>query len=600
MRAHVESVVIERPVHAVRVAQAAPLGETVSRASNSARISVRSMISFALAALLLACIPAAAAAQGDATAAAPLPPGSGADLAFELANVPTIADLGDAFIVAIAEGDGSYVALAQPYGSGVLVSPSTTLLRSSDGLDWEIVEPQLPGDLYGLVGSEHGFLLGIDDSRRARQILYRSEDGLTWEEMPLRGADYLEGIAAAPDGFLGLGCDRYCERTVLYRSEDGRRWERDRAFTSRIRLTDAAVSGNTLVAIADPIFGGDNAAVAQIDGRWVDLVLPLPAVPTDGYVSIRDVAALPGGGFAIVGSTETAKGATEPFLVTSPDGVSWVLESVELDLGMERAWADPYGIAAGPGLVMLDVLLSGRGARASGLEDVEAIAWSTDADGWRLVTLPQQQGFYDQLVTRDGRAIVVGASNGGRSTRPAIWVGSLAAGGDPGADPDPSASGDPAGTPAADATRTSRGERARQEQALLDQAGYASCAPFRARGDFDPFEFGATAAVQCDRPMAGIGQVAVFQFPDAVSMDEYWSYRLEAMSPALPFSERACQADGVGVTPWDHGPVACYRSSIDNEARVRWTDSRTNTYWLADANHRDLARLARWWREERP
>ena len=37
-----------------------------------------------------------------------------------------------------------------------------------------------------------------------------------------------------------------------------------------------------------------------------------------------------------------------------------------------------------------------------------------------------------------------------------------------------------------------------QEQELLDRVGYSTCSPYRGRGDFDPFEFGATAALELE------------------------------------------------------------------------------------------------------
>ena len=81
---------------------------------------------------------------------------------------------------------------------------------------------------------------------------------------------------------------------------------------------------------------------------------------------------------------------------------------------------------------------------------------------------------------------------------------------------------------------------------------------------------------------------------------DYWSYRVESLPASVPASDGACQEREVGYATWAHGSVACYRSSETRKAKVRWTDTRTNTYWLADADHMNVVRLARWRRDDRP
>jgi hypothetical protein len=385
-------------------------------------------------------------------------------------------------------------------------------------------------------------------------------------------------------------------------SADGRRWERDKGFTEKLRLSAAVTSGDTLIAIgADHM--DDQAAVTFRDGRWEALVLPLPPAPDGGRLSLVDVTTLPDGGFAIVGAFERPNYTIGPFVLTSPDGVAWEFASVTLDLGVERLWAEPFAIAAGPGLMVLEVYLDGKGAKELGLNGTAAIAWSTDGDDWRLATLPLPPGaerglVRDVLVTEAGQVVVVGETI--KPDRSAIWVGSLEAGVDPEVSPGPSAGEDALPNPSPKATVSPKHKRAWQEQQLLGQAGYASCSPFRARGDFDPFKFGATAAVQCDRPASGIRQVAVFGFPDAASLDDYWSYRVDSSIVPPMRRDEACHEDEAGRARWDYGWVMCYASSSSREVKVRWTDERTNTYWLADANHRNLARLAVWWHSDRP
>ncbi|MEX1345694.1 MAG: hypothetical protein AB1Z63_13605, partial [Candidatus Limnocylindrales bacterium] len=49
------------------------------------------------------------------------------------------------------------------------------------------------------------------------------------------------------------------------------------------------------------------------------------------------------------------------------------------------------------------------------------------------------------------------------------------------------------------------------------------CTRFSEEGANDPFTFGAIAAIECDRPAGGVRQLALFRFPDAASMDDYWA-----------------------------------------------------------------------------
>ena len=526
------------------------------------------------------------------------------ELVFRLVDDPDLADLGKGSVWPVVEGDGVLVALNSCPEMQRKPACRRSILRSVDGLAWDIVGDPLPGPHYGYAWTEAGFLIVLDDHQQGGTVLYRSDDGLTWEPMPLRGTDYLEDLFAGPDGYLGAGCDRHCARSRLFRSTDGRRWTRVTDLPNRLELIDAASAGGTLVAIGESL-GFDYTAVVFRNGEWAEPDLPLPPEPTRGFVHLARVAALQDGGFVIAGAVHHEKGAVKPFLLTSADGVAWDRTSIDLDAGQTRMWAAPYSLASGPGLLALDMVLTGRGAKALGLDHASAVAWSRRPGDWRLATLPlapdgSQADVRDVLITTDGRVVAVGALSEGRTSRPAIWVGSFEERSQAQPSPGPLADDEAASTPVPEWTPGWRKERAQQEQELLTQASYTTCHPFRARGDFDPFGFGATAAIQCDRPAPGIGQVAAFRFPDATSISDYWSYRIESLPASVPASGGACQEGEIGHATWAHGSVACYRSSETRKAKVRWTDTRTNTYWLADADHMNVVRLARWVRDDRP
>ena len=504
----------------------------------------RLAVAASLVAALVTTLPLNAVAQPTPSPAATAGPATDVELTLRYVDDPDLADLGKgSYSHDIVEGDGVLVALSlcpeMERGSGCRRS----ILRSTDGLDWEIVGKRLPlpGPYYGITWTEEGFLFILDDFKKERSVVYHSEDGLAWEQWPLRDVDYFEEVVAGPDGYLGLACDRYCERTVPYWSADGRRWERDTGYQEKIYLTDVATSGDTLVAIGDDPKDRQSAVMFS-EGQWSVLELPLPPAPKGGWLSLVDVAALPDGGFAIVGAFERPNYTIGPFLLTSPDGLAWEYAPVTLDVGVERLWAEPHALAAGPGLMALIVWLRGKGAQALGLQDAEALAWSTGGSDWHLATLPLPAGTRDGaprnlLVTEAGQLITVGQTM--KPDRTAIWLAALEEGTEPDPSPGPSADADATASASPAASLTPKQARARLERELLAEAGYASCSPFRVRGTFDPFEFGATAAVQCNRPVSGIRQVAVFGFPDAASLDEYWSYRVDSFDKPPKRSEEA-------------------------------------------------------------
>jgi len=416
---------------------------------------VRMVVALMITALI-ASLPAAAAAEPTPKPSVPAVPATDPELTFRFIEDPDLAELGKgSYSSHIVEGDGVLVALSLCPEMHAKPGCRRSILRSLDGLDWGIVDEPLPipGPYYGIAWTEAGFLFIVDDSEKARPAVYHSEDGLEWERWPLRDTDLFEEVVAGPGSYLGLGCDRYCERTVPFWSADGRRWERDTGFTEKLYLTSAATSEDTLIAIGNDA-GDDQAAVAFRDGQWKELDLPLPPAPDDGWLSLVDVAALPDGGFAIVGAFERPNFTTGPFLLTSPDGVSWESAPVTLDLGVERLWAEPHAIAAGPGLMALVVWLGGSGAKELGLKGAEAIAWSTDGDDWHLATLPLPPGakggaVRDLLITDAGQVVAVGQTV--KPDRSAIWVASLEEGGHPEASPGPSTDADGLPSPSPEA-----------------------------------------------------------------------------------------------------------------------------------------------------
>lgn len=139
-----------------------------------------------------------------------------------------------------------------------------------------------------------------------------------------------------------------------------------------------------------------------------------------------------------------------------------------------------------------------------------------------------------------------------------------------------------------------------QVDALLRRLDeYPRCERYWGRGIYDPREWGATVAVRCDRP-GDLAQIAVYQFPDEASMYEYWEYRIGEIEVPMPRRVDACWSGRQGVSTWRGGRVACWYSEVNKRAQLRWTEDRTNTFWIADATYKNVGRLAEWWRTRLP
>ena len=130
---------------------------------------------------------------------------------------------------------------------------------------------------------------------------------------------------------------------------------------------------------------------------------------------------------------------------------------------------------------------------------------------------------------------------------------------------------------------------------LLASVTFSGCESFTQQGKHDPFAYGAQAAIQCDRPARGVGQLALFRFPDADSMADYWEWRVGQIEPAPATRDGACADGRKGQATWGHGELVCYRSTAPKEAKLRWIDERTNTYGVLDAPDQNIARLHAVW-----
>jgi hypothetical protein len=121
------------------------------------------------------------------------------------------------------------------------------------------------------------------------------------------------------------------------------------------------------------------------------------------------------------------------------------------------------------------------------------------------------------------------------------------------------------------------------------------CRAFTDRGGNDPFDFGATAAIHCAKPVRDVRQVASFRFPDGDAMAGYWAWRVDQVEPTLRPRDGACADGRRGLARWEHGALVCYVSGQPKVARLRWIDERSGTYGVIDATDRDIRGLFENW-----
>jgi hypothetical protein len=114
---------------------------------------------------------------------------------------------------------------------------------------------------------------------------------------------------------------------------------------------------------------------------------------------------------------------------------------------------------------------------------------------------------------------------------------------------------------------------------------------------------GAVAAVACGtpdtiRPTPGVRQLALFRFRDVESLRGYWSFKLAKIGKPLRQTSDACTGGKQGLRSWrgaaGSGTIACYLDA--GRAKLRWTNEHNNTYGVVDATHKNIRRLADWWR----
>jgi hypothetical protein len=280
-------------------------------------------------------------------------------------------------------------------------------------------------------------------------------------------------------------------------------------------------------------------------------------------ISLRDVMATPGGGFAIVGDYYASD--WQGVLLTSPDGLTWAADPTGL-AGPRHASPRAFGASSGPGIAMA---LGFVGTPGNG-DQMQGAWWTTDGHSWQpsvLSLTPDGSEMDDVAQMASGDLIGVGIE-------PTIWRGTLEPAGPP-AGPDSDGARVPA-TP---------GGRLDQVAYLLAHAPDLTRCSILTRAEVTLRHPEATAGIECAR-VGTLPKVRYYLFPDRKAMAAWWSRKLgDAGTTGLQpdsGSFEGCRAGSVGETGWaagtDTGRVACYLEAGSGSlagkqfANLRWTD----------------------------
>jgi hypothetical protein len=235
---------------------------------------------------------------------------------------------------AVARGRDGYLALGWHYEPNPHIgwNGGPRLWGSADGVAWEPLpvpaEFQSLGPSHSLLTSPSGeFLLfgnSYDADNVLRPMVMRSSDGLSWEVQPvdLPSRLYLTQVVSGPQGYLLAGRDD--GPGGLWLSAEGLTWRSVHALTQTATtyetITDIGAGEDGFVAVGVtgvPNGESEHFALASADGvTWFQSDGPFPA--DDGYAAGAVVAPI-GGDWVATGGWGGSLGR----FWRSSDGLRW-------------------------------------------------------------------------------------------------------------------------------------------------------------------------------------------------------------------------------------------------------------------------------------
>jgi hypothetical protein len=191
--------------------------------------------------------------------------------------------------------------------------PASLGLGGNFGLD--AIDARGPADVW-IAGTA---VVGPSSSLRTKIILLHW-NGRSWRRLPQPGSglgwynvvDAVRILSPGDAWVVGwdkLGPDQDQQRLPLALHWDGRRWTTTRMPAGRGELYSAARDDGQLLAVGDT-FSPDQTSFGLDILRWTGRAWVHAAVPAAGPGSLAGVAAVPGGGVWVTGSTGDNTGET--------------------------------------------------------------------------------------------------------------------------------------------------------------------------------------------------------------------------------------------------------------------------------------------------
>ena len=292
-------------------------------------------------------------------------------------------------------------------GSGnglfVVVGAAGTIITSPDGVTWSIQDSPTPLDLFGVTYADNQFIaVGGNDVAGAGVVLTGTPDGLTWTQeavsdsltLPFTGVTYANGefvavgsnqVMSSPDGvnwnalsteptgitsptvdlynaaygnglFVTVGTSNTTTSTqeitylgLIATSPDANTW-------TLLPTTPNYLSGITYGAGQFVAVGREGEILTSPDGAtWTAQSAPALDVSETPYL----ISIVYAGNQFVATGNDVGINPSTGFLLTSPDGVNWAMQSTGANL-----YGIAYGVVGGDGGVGTYVAVGGQGSEA--------------------------------------------------------------------------------------------------------------------------------------------------------------------------------------------------------------------------------------------
>ncbi len=259
----------------------------------------------------------------------------------------------------------------------VAVGDGGTILISENGTTWDIAHSKSGLDLWDVIWTGEKFIAvgGISGGGKSQPpspshgIILTSDEGRDWAVVHYSGLLYFTKVIFTGEAFVAVGV-----KGSSATSADGISWvnhDIEEPFNSG--MIDIAWNGSTFVALGGGFWGISAIYLSDDGGSWT--MASLDGLPPMGFDSViwTQGRFLAYGGWKVISST---------------DGISWVLESSATGVAVHEILATPQGYLGVGG--------------AKFLESPDGLNWNASD------VFPEPRGIYD-LIQFQGKLIIVGA-----------------------------------------------------------------------------------------------------------------------------------------------------------------------------------------------